>query len=159
MIDLLLIGGTVVTMDPTRAILEDGAVAVDGDRIAGVGSARELASAYQARKTIDCRGKAVLPGLIDAHGHGGHSLIKTIGADTPSLWMRIVTPAYFHFTTPEYWYADGLVSALERLRFGVTCGVSVMGSMPRADDPRIGGSHAKAYSEVGLREVVCVGPC
>jgi cytosine/adenosine deaminase-related metal-dependent hydrolase len=33
----------------------------------------------------------VLPGLIDAHGHGGHSLIKTIGADTPTFWMRIVT--------------------------------------------------------------------
>ena len=97
--------------------------------------------------------------MIDAHGHGGHSLIKTIGADTPSLWMRIVTPTYFHFTTPEYWYADGLVSALERLRFGVTCGVSVMGSMPRSDDPRIGGNHAKAYGEVGVREVVCVGPC
>ena len=73
--------------------------------------------------------------------------------------MRIVTPTYFHFTTPEYWYADGLVSALERLRFGVTCGVSVMGSMPRSDDPRIGGNHAKAYGEVGVREVVCVGPC
>ena len=73
--------------------------------------------------------------------------------------MRIVTPTYFHFTTPDYWYADGLVSALERLRFGVTCGVSVMGSMPRSDDPRIGNNHAKAYSEVGVREVVCVGPC
>jgi len=34
-----------------------------------------------------------------------------------------------------------------------------MGSMPRSDDPRIGGNHAKAYGEVGVREVVCVGPC
>jgi cytosine/adenosine deaminase-related metal-dependent hydrolase len=33
-----------------------------------------------------------------------------------------------------------------------------MGSMPRGDDPRIGNNHAKAYSEVGVREVVCVGP-
>src|SRR5262249_53869007 len=62
-------------------------------------------------------------------------------------------------TTQEYWYADGLVSALERLKFGVTCGVSVMGSMPRADDPRIGNNHARAYAAVGIREVVCVGPC
>ena len=73
--------------------------------------------------------------------------------------MRLVTPMYFHFTTPEYWYADGLLAALERLRFGVTCGVSVMGSMPRSDDPRIGNNHAQAYAEVGLREVVCIGPC
>ncbi len=158
MIDLLLTGGTVVTIDPERRILLDGAVAIDGGKIVAVGPSDELAHQYQARKTIDCKGKAVLPGLIDAHGHGGHSLIKTIGADTPTFWMRIVTPTYFHFTTPEYWYADGLVSALERLRFGVTCGVSVMGSMPRADDPRIGNNHAQAYSEVGVREVVCTGP-
>jgi 5-methylthioadenosine/S-adenosylhomocysteine deaminase len=159
LIDLLLSGGTVVTIDPERRIVEDGAVAIDGGRIVAVGPSDELEQRYRARERIECRGKAVLPGLIDAHGHGGHSLLKTIGADTPSLWMRIVTPTYFHFTTPDYWYADGLVSALERLRFGVTCGVSVMGSMPRSDDPRIGGNHAKAYAEVGVREVVCVGPC
>ncbi|MCC6173907.1 MAG: amidohydrolase family protein [Chloroflexi bacterium] len=159
MIDLLLTSGTVVTMDPARSLLEDGAVAIDGGRVVAVGPSGDLARQYQARKTLDCRGKAVLPGLIDAHGHGGHSLIKTIGADTPTFWMRIVTPTYFHYTTPEYWYADGLLSALERLRFGVTCGVSVMGSMPRSDDPRIGNNHARAYAEVGVREVVCVGPC
>src|SRR3954447_2647271 len=158
MIDLLLTGGTVVTVDADRRVLLNGAVAIDGGRIVAVGPAEEVGQQYQATKTIDCKGKAILPGLIDAHGHGGHSLIKTIGSDTPTFWMRIVTPTYFHFTTPEYWYADGLVSALERLRFGVTCGVSVMGSMPRGDDPRIGNNHAQAYSEVGVREVVCVGP-
>ena len=159
MIDLLLSGGTVVTIDADRRIIRNGAVAIDGGRIVAVGTTDELELRYPARKTVDCRGKAILPGLIDAHGHGGHSLIKTIGADTPTFWMRIVTPSYFHFTTPEYWYADGLISALERLRFGVTTGVSVMGSMPRSDDPRIGNNHAKAYSQVGVREVVCTGPC
>jgi cytosine/adenosine deaminase-related metal-dependent hydrolase len=90
-IDLLLSGGTVVTIDQERRIVEDGAVAVDGGRIVAVGPAVEVEQQFAARETIECRGKAVLPGLIDAHGHGGHSLIKTIGADTPSLWMRIVT--------------------------------------------------------------------
>jgi 5-methylthioadenosine/S-adenosylhomocysteine deaminase len=158
-IDLLLTGGTVVTVDADRRVLEDGAVAIDGGRILAVGPTDELVPRYEARKTLDCRGKAVLPGLIDAHGHGGHSLIKTIGSDTPSYWMRIATPIYFHFTTPEYWYADGLLAALERLRFGVTCGVSVIGSMPRSDDPELAIGHARGYAEVGVREVVCVGPC
>ena len=90
-IDLLLSGGTVVTIDPERRVIEDGAVAIDAGRIVAVGKADEVDQQYRAGETIDCRGKAVLPGLIDAHGHGGHSLIKTIGADTPSLWMRIVT--------------------------------------------------------------------
>ena len=158
-IDLLLAGGTVVTMGPDRAVIEVGAVAIDGARILAVGPTPEVERRYRARRTLDCRGRAVLPGLIDVHGHGGHSLLKTIGSDTPSLWMRIATPTYFHFVTPEFWYADGLVAALERLRFGVTCGVSVIGSQPRSDDPAFGDNHARGYAVVGVREIVCVGPC
>lgn len=159
MIDLLLVNGVVVTMGPDRAILEDGAVAIDGQRIVAVGPTDEIAAAYQARRTINCRGKAVIPGLIDAHGHGGHSLVKTLGSDSPSVWMRIITPTYFHFTTPEFWYVDGLVSALERVRAGVTTGVNVIASMPRSDDPIYGNNHARAYAETGIRGIVCVGPC
>jgi cytosine/adenosine deaminase-related metal-dependent hydrolase len=159
MIDLLLSGGTVVSMDAERRVIDNGAVAIDAGRIVGVGSAETLRAEFQARETVDCRGRAIMPGLIDVHGHGGHSLMKTIGSDTPSVWMRIITPVYFHFVTPQFWYVDGLLSALERLRFGVTCGVSVMGSQPRSDDPRFGMNHARAYAEVGVREIVCVGPC
>ena len=159
MIDLLVVNGVVVTMGPDRAMLEDGAVAIDGQRIVAVGPTDEIAAAYQARRTINCRGKAIIPGLIDAHGHGGHSLVKTLGSDSPSVWMRIITPTYFHFTTPEFWYVDGLVSALERVRAGVTTGVNVIASMPRSDDPIYGNNHARAYAETGVRGIVCVGPC
>lgn len=146
-------------MNPSRSVIEDGAVAINGDRIESVGPSEALALAHPAAKIIDCRGKAVIPGMIDAHGHGGHSLLKTLGVNTPSLWMRIVTPTYFHFTDVAFWHADGMVSALERLHAGVTCGVSVMGSAPRSDDPAIADGHARAYADVGVREIVCVGPC
>lgn len=72
--------------------------------------------------------------------------------------MKIVTPLYWHWTTLEFWQAEGLVSGLERLRAGVTTGVSVLTSMPRSDDPEIAISHARAYARLGLREVVCTGP-
>nr|HMN31210.1 hypothetical protein [Caldilineaceae bacterium] len=159
MIDLLLTRGAVITVDPERRILDDGAVAIDGGRIVAVGPSEELEHTYAARKLVNCRYKLVMPGLVDAHGHGGHSLLKTIGADTPNVWMRVVTPVYFHFVSDEFWYVEGLLSALERLRFGVTCGLSVIGSQPRSDDPVFGSNHARAYAEVGLREVVAVGPC
>lgn len=148
---------TVVTMDGARRILEDGAVRVTGDRIAQVCATSEVTIAPGDR-VIDCRGRMVIPGLIDAHGHAGHCLIRSIGADTNPVWMRIVTPVYYHFTTREFWYADGLVSGLERLRAGVTTGVSIISSMPRSDDPQFAVNHARAYGEIGLREIVCVGP-
>jgi cytosine/adenosine deaminase-related metal-dependent hydrolase len=157
MVDLLLAHGTVVTMNGSREVLEDASLAVSGDRICELGPAASL-DHVEAARTIDCRGKLVVPGFVDAHGHGGHSLLRTLGTDTPTLWMRIVTPTYFHATTEASWYADGLLSALERLRAGVTCGVSVLGSAPRSDDPAIPAAHARAYEEVGLREVLCVGP-
>src|SRR5690606_2334760 len=56
------------------------------------------------------------------------------------------------------WRADGRVSALERLRAGVTTGTSIIASMPRSDDPEFGIGHAKSYAEIGIREIVCVGP-
>src|SRR4051812_42657536 len=120
MTDLLLVHGWVITVDRERRMIEHGAVAISGDRIVEVGTTADLIMRHQEARQIDCTGKAVIPGLIDAHGHAGHSLIKTLGADTPSLWMRIVTPTYFHYTTPEFWLADGYLSALDRLSMGVT---------------------------------------
>ncbi|GGF27064.1 amidohydrolase [Youhaiella tibetensis] len=158
MTDLLLLHGTVITVDRERRIIEDGAVAISGDRIVEVGTSAELEPKHVGKKIVDCRGKVVIPGLVDAHGHAGHSLIKTIAADSPSMWMRIVTPTYYHYATRDFWYADGLVSGLERLRAGVTTGASIIASMPRSDDPVFGINHAKAYTEVGIKEILCVGP-
>ena len=155
---ILLLHGTVVTVDSSRRIIEDGAIAILDDKIVDIGASEELEPKHTDKRVIDCRGKLIIPGLIDAHGHAGHCLIRSIASDTNALWMRIVTPTYYHYTTRDFWYADGLVSGLERLRAGVTTGASIITSMPRSDDPVFAINHARAYSEIGLREIVCVGP-
>lgn len=151
----LFTGATIITMDPARRILDGAALRVTGARIAAIGP--DLRP-EPGETVIDCTGRLLIPGLIDAHGHAGHSLIRDIGADTNPLWMQIVTPLYWHWTTRDFWRAEGLVSGLERLRAGVTTGVSVITSMPRSDDPEIAISHARAYAQTGLREIVCTGP-
>jgi len=155
---LLLLHGTIVTVDDKRRIIDDGGLAIEKDRIIDIGTAEELIPRHVGKKVIDCTGKLIIPGLIDAHGHAGHALIRSIGADTNALWMRIVTPTYYHYVTRDYWYADGLVSGLERLCAGVTTSASIITSMPRSDDPVFAINHARAYSELGLREIICVGP-
>ncbi|WP_139974491.1 amidohydrolase family protein [Ochrobactrum sp. CGA5] len=154
----LLLHGTIITVDSGRRIIDDGGLVVEKDRIAEIGTAEELQPRHVGKKVIDCTGKLIIPGLIDAHGHAGHALIRSIAADTNSLWMRIVTPTYYHYATRDYWYADGLVSGLERLCAGVTTSASIITSMPRSDDPVFAINHARAYSELGLREIICVGP-
>ena len=79
--DILITGGTVITMDSGRRIIEDGAVAIVNDRIAAVGPTAELRGRYRAAQEIDAKRKIIMPGLIDGHGHAGHGLLKTLGTD------------------------------------------------------------------------------
>src|SRR5690349_1222976 len=67
--DLIITGGTVITMDGSRTIYDDGAVIVKGDTIVAVGPGTDLTAKFTPAQTIDARGKLVLPGLINGHTH------------------------------------------------------------------------------------------
>lgn len=159
--DLIVTGATLITMDPGRRIIPGGAVAVTGDRIAAIGTADEVRSRFSgARETIDATGSLVLPGFIDAHAHAGHGLVKTLAYGDLRLWEQLIQQLYAHNSSPEFWEADARLSALERLRSGVTCGLSILGGyIIRTDEPEYGDRHCRAYAEAGLRSVLAVGPC
>ena len=158
-VSLLITGGTLLTMDESNRVLDDGAVAVRGNRIVDIGPRPELMARYRADRVIDASRHAVLPGLIDTHGHGGHSLARSIGAHTTAVgWRVMIDHVYFRSTTADFWYADGLLSALERLKFGVVTGMAMLGSAPRADAPEFARAFARGYGDVGLRVIVGVGP-
>lgn len=101
MADLIISGGLLVPMDPERRIIANGAVAIEKDRIVAVGPASEVLTRHQAPKVVDAGGKAILPGLIDAHAHAGHGLIKSLGAGVSDGWDDITETAYSGGTTPE----------------------------------------------------------
>ena len=158
MVDKLILHGTILTMDSQRRIINDGAIAIEKDRILDVGTTKDLKAKFKAKNTIDASGKVVMPGLIDTHGHAGHSLVKTIAENEGDDWIPIIETFYKEATTPEYWYIDGILAALERLKFGTTCGLSYMGSSARTDDPIYALKHSLGTMEVGIRDVVAVGP-
>ncbi|PYS77359.1 MAG: hypothetical protein DMF66_10165, partial [Acidobacteria bacterium] len=60
-VDLIVSGGTVVTMDRERRVIEDGAVAVERGRIVAVGKRSDIVRQYAAREVIDASGRAVIP--------------------------------------------------------------------------------------------------
>jgi cytosine/adenosine deaminase-related metal-dependent hydrolase len=66
---ILVEHAVVVTMDPTRRILMDGSVLIDGERIAQVGRAADVRPPRALERVIDGRGHLVLPGFIDTHVH------------------------------------------------------------------------------------------
>src|SRR5205823_10039649 len=114
--DLLLAGGCVVTMDEERRILESGDVAISGGRIVGVG-----AGPFDAARTIDCRGKAVLPGLIDCHNHLFQTLARGLGEGLPGWeWLSSFMWPYAAALTREDVRAAVRLGAVEAVRNGTT---------------------------------------
>jgi cytosine/adenosine deaminase-related metal-dependent hydrolase len=161
MADILIADGVVITMDPERRVLENGAVAVEGDRIAAVGPAAEVRARHPGARVIDASRKAVMPGLVDAHAHAGHGLIKTMGGERSDRWHTACEIAYTVGSTEAFWRAEAQLAAVERLRFGVTTGVSLLGggdSIMRTDEPAYADAHCEGVAEVGTRSVVAVGP-
>jgi cytosine/adenosine deaminase-related metal-dependent hydrolase len=161
MADIIITNGIVVTIDPQRRVIENGAVAIEKDRIVAVGTTEEVLAAHQAATIIDASHKIIMPGLIDGHAHAGHGLIKTMGGGDSDAWYEACHKAYTVASTPEFWRAEARLAALERLRFGVTTGVSLLGggdTILRTDEPIYGDAHCEGVREVGTRSVVAVGP-
>ena len=68
---MLIVTGDDVLTDPARGtVLKDGAVLVDGNTIAAVGTLAAMRGAHPEAETLGGTGKLVMPGLIDAHSHG-----------------------------------------------------------------------------------------
>src|SRR5262249_44382907 len=81
-VDMLIVGGAVVTMNSDRQVFENGYVAIRGERVFDVGDAADLkARGYKAGLRVDARGKVVLPGLINAHTHIPMTLFRGVADD------------------------------------------------------------------------------
>ena len=80
--DLIVTGKFVVTMDPARRVIANGAVAVVGDKIAAVGTLVEIQKTWTAKQRIDAGGDGIIaPGLINTHTHAPMSLLRGIADD------------------------------------------------------------------------------
>ncbi len=159
-VDILITGGTVITMDSSRRVLEDGAVAITRDRIVAIGLTADLTATYAARETINADKKIVMPGLIDGHGHAGHGLVKSMGMDTDE-WYPATETIYARGSTVDFWRAEALLTGVERVRFGVTTALSYFGGgdmITRTDDVKYGNAYMQATADVGLRYILALGP-
>ncbi len=122
-IDLLIAGGTVLTMDGERHLYENGYVAIRGERIIDVGDAAMLAArGYRARQTIVARGKAVLPGLINTHTHIPMVLFRGIADDLDlQEWLtKYIFPAEAKNVTRDFVVAGTRLGLAEMIRGGTT---------------------------------------
>jgi cytosine/adenosine deaminase-related metal-dependent hydrolase len=146
-VDLIVRGGTVITMDANRIIYNDGGVAISGDRIVAVGKSPHIEARFQAETLIDATNCLILPGLIDAHNHPGQYLSKGIGDDVGILqWLYERVYPYEAHCTEDDVYIGALANFAEMILNGSTCFC----------DP--GGYHeqavARAADDIGIRGII-----
>jgi 5-methylthioadenosine/S-adenosylhomocysteine deaminase len=121
-VDTLLTNAILLTMDGKLNLYDPGAVAVRGDQIIAVGAASEITKEYIADETIDCGGKVLMPGLINAHTHVPMTLMRGLADDLRlDVWlMGYMLPVEREFVTPEFVRLGTLLACAEQIRSGVT---------------------------------------
>jgi 5-methylthioadenosine/S-adenosylhomocysteine deaminase len=123
-VDLLITGGTVVTMDADRRIIENGYVIVTGDTIVAVGEGRPRMpnGPIFTKQTIDAKGALVLPGFINGHTHVPMTLLRGLHDDvTLDDWLRkYIFPAEARNVTEDFVRWGTRLAASEQIRSGVT---------------------------------------
>ncbi len=155
-----------VTNDPSKPVVKDGAVAVEGDKIVAVGRAEEVKRNYAAEEIVDARGKLVIPGMVNAHTHMfqalGRSMYSSLlgSMDTvdKDMWLwnlleRFLFPLSQVLTVEDVVTGANL-ACVEMVRSGITCVVdNHYGPTDKATVVKL----AEALEKFGMRSVIARG--
>jgi 5-methylthioadenosine/S-adenosylhomocysteine deaminase len=143
--DLLIVNGTVLTLDANNTEISNGLVAVTKDSITAVGPASEL-SDWSAPRVVDAGGGIIMPGLINSHTHASMTCFRGLADDLQLMtWLNEhIFPAEAKLDEQKvFWGA--LLACAEMIMSGTTC----FCDMYLYED-----AVARAAKEAGVRAVV-----
>jgi 5-methylthioadenosine/S-adenosylhomocysteine deaminase len=121
-VDLIVRGGTVVTMDGTRRVIANGGVAIKGGRIVAVDSTAAIDRQFAAREIVNATGKVVIPGLINGHTHVPMVLFRGLADDLDlQEWLtKYIFPAEAKNVNEEFVRVGTRLGLAEMIRSGTT---------------------------------------
>jgi 5-methylthioadenosine/S-adenosylhomocysteine deaminase len=120
--DWIWSGRYVITENAQHRVIENGAVAIRGERIVGVGTRAEIDARFQAKQRLDRPDAILAPGLVNTHTHAAMSLFRGI-ADDKNLqdWLtNFIFPAEAKNVTPDFVRWGTRLGCLEMLLGGTT---------------------------------------
>lgn len=143
----IIVDASIVTLQDDDFFIKKGSIAFEGDRICYVGPTPLNLDTYD--KVIKAEGKAVLPGLINTHGHAAMSLLRGFADDLPlKEWLETkVWPMEGRFGAEQVKWGTYL-AVLEMLKTGTTCFVDMYDHMDQV---------GQVAEESGIRAVLCRG--
>jgi len=118
----LVLGGIVLSMEEDAAPIPQGAVAIEGGKIAAVGAAEDLLEKAPTCEVIDAAGCIVMPGLVNTHSHLAMSLLRGLADDLPlKTWLEEhIWPAEAKVMDSKTVALGTRLAAAEQLLGGVT---------------------------------------
>ena len=121
-VDLLVLGGTIVTMDQTRRVISDGGIAIANGRILAIGPRPDIERAYTSRQRVSAAGKVITPGLINGHTHVPMVLFRGLADDLDlQEWLtKYIFPAEAKNVTEEFVRVGTRLGLAEMIRGGTT---------------------------------------
>lgn len=132
----------------SSALIEDGAVAIIGTRIAGCDAYPTLARKFPEASVQDFGLAAILPGFVNAHSHLELTIFRGFleqeENDFPA-WLRKLTITRAEQLTPDDIRVSATWGAVEAARAGITC---------VGDASDSGTASLAALNDVGLRGIV-----
>jgi 5-methylthioadenosine/S-adenosylhomocysteine deaminase len=142
-------------MSERREVLERASVCVEKDRIVAMGTRQDLQRRYAAAEIVECKGRIVMPGMVNTHTHLFQPLLKGLGDDMAlKRWFTCMTgPSGVHLTSEDA-HSAALHGCVESIRSGVTTLVDFMYVHTR---PGMIQSVVEAYDATGMRGFVCRG--
>ena len=121
-VDLLVVNGTLVTMDKGHRVIEDAGVAIKNGRIVAVGQRRDIIRRFTATQTVDAGDRIIIPGLINGHTHVPMTLFRGLADDLDlQEWLtKFIFPAEAKNVSEEFVRAGTRLGLAEMIRGGTT---------------------------------------
>ena len=148
-IDLLITGAEVLTFNDANAVLNDGAIAIAGNKIVWLGKSGEAAKRFRAKDTLQAGGMIAMPGLVDCHVHTAQQFLRgklaslgNMGNLREPIWKRYLIP-FESGLEPEDVYCSGLSAYSSMISCGTTCFLEAGGPCPD--------EMGRAADEIGIR--------
>ena len=154
-VDLVIEDVTIVTMDPSRKIIDRGFITISNGIIDSVESGLFSKKISSSTRIIDGSRKVLFPGLINTHTHFFQTLLRGVGQDLPVWeWFSVALDTAVGHLTLEDCYFGALVGSLEAIKSGTTCVLDYNYPHPL---PMMADETIRAFKDVGIRGILARG--
>jgi len=120
--DIGIFGAKILSMDKNFSIINDGAIIIDKGKIVEIGDSEKLRINFPVLKSIEAKGKLVMPGLINTHTHSAMTIFRGFADDIAlKSWLHeFVFPSEAKYINAETVKLGTTLAIVEMLLSGTT---------------------------------------